>query len=403
MATEVILPKVDMAMESGTIHAWKVAEGATVKAGDLLFEIETDKANMEIEAPCSGVLGKILVQEGVVTPVGAVVAHILAPGEKSPEAGPPSVSAPAAAAPVAVAGASMAAAPASVHETGGKVRATPLARAIARQSGVDLAKLNGSGPRGRIVAEDVRKASSAPAAAAPAAAPQPVPAGEFDTIPHDNMRRTIARRLVEAKQTVPHFYLTSDCDIGALLALRQEINADAAAFKLSVNDFVIKALGLALRDVPDANVSWTENAILRHRSVDVAVAVSMPGGLITPVLRNVPGRGMAELSNAMKDLAIRARDRKLKPEEYQGGTSAVSNLGMFGVREFAAIINPPHATILAVGAGEERAVSRKGQIVSAQMMSVTLSADHRAVDGALAAELLKAFRNYIERPLAMLV
>lgn len=402
MATEVILPKVDMAMESGTIHAWKVAEGAAVKAGDLLFEIETDKANMEIEAPISGVLGKILVKEGVVTPVGAVVAHILAPGETSPETGPAPASVPAAAAPMAVAGTSNASpAPSapSVMDAGGKLRATPLARAIARQNGVNLAKLNGSGPRGRIVAADVRTASAAPAIAAAA----PAPGGAYETIPHDNMRRTIARRLVEAKQTVPHFYLTADCDIGALLALRQEINSSATAFKLSVNDFVIKALGLALRDVPDANVSWTEDAMLRYASVDVAVAVSMPGGLITPVLRDVPSRGMAELSNAMKDLAMRARERKLKPEEYQGGTSAVSNLGMYGVREFAAIINPPHATILAVGAGEERAVSRKGQIVSAQMMSVTLSADHRAVDGALAAELLKAFRNYIERPLTMLV
>jgi pyruvate dehydrogenase E2 component (dihydrolipoamide acetyltransferase) len=396
MATQVILPKVDMAMEEGTIHAWKVAEGATVKAGDLLFEIETDKANMEIEAPAAGVLGKILVKEGVVTPVGAVVAYILAPGEKAPEGAAPAAST-AAPKPVETIAA---AAPAPVITTGEstKLRATPLARSLARQSGVDLSTIHGSGPRGRIVAEDVRKAK-----AAPAPAPAPVPAGAYETIPHDNMRRTIARRLVEAKQTVPHFYLTADCDIGALLALREEINKGAKDFKLSVNDFVVKALGLALRDVPDANVSWTEAAMLRHASVDVAVAVSMPGGLMTPVVRDVPARGMADLSNTIKDLASRARARKLKPEEYQGGSSAVSNLGMYGVREFAAIINPPHATILAVGAGEERAVSRNGQIISAQMMSVTLSADHRAVDGALAAELLKAFRNYIERPLAMLV
>ena len=398
MATEVILPKVDMAMEEGTIHAWKVAEGATVKAGDLLFEIETDKANMEIEAPAAGVLGKILVKEGVVTPVGAVVAYILAPGEKAPDgAAPAAAAAPAPKAVETVAAA--APAPVITTEESTKLRATPLARNLARQSGTDLSTIHGSGPRGRIVADDVRKAKAVPTAPASA----PIPAGAYETIPHDNMRRTIARRLVEAKQTVPHFYLTADCDIGALLALREEINKGAKDFKLSVNDFVVKALGLALRDVPDANVSWTENAMLRHASVDVAVAVAMPGGLMTPVLRDVPGRGMADLSNTIKDLAARARARKLKPEEYQGGSSAVSNLGMYGVREFAAIINPPHATILAVGAGEERAVSRNGQIISAQMMSVTLSADHRAVDGALAAELLRALRNYIERPLTMLV
>lgn len=397
MATEVILPKVDMAMEEGTIHAWKVAEGATVKAGDLLFEIETDKANMEIEAPAAGVLGKILVKEGVPTPVGAVVAYIMAPGEKVPEAGVPTAAAPAPKAVQSVAAA--APVPVITTEESTKLRATPLARNLARQSGVDLAAIHGTGPRGRIVADDVRKAKAVPAAPVST----PVPAGAYESIPHDNMRRTIARRLVEAKQTVPHFYLTADCDIGALLALREEINKGAKDFKLSVNDFVVKALGLALRDVPDANVSWTENAMLRHASVDVAVAVAMPGGLMTPVLRDVPGRGMADLSNSIKDLAARARARKLKPEEYQGGSSAISNLGMYGVREFAAIINPPHATILAVGAGEERAVSRNGQIISAQMMSVTLSADHRAVDGALAAELLRALRNYVEHPLTMLV
>ena len=399
MATQVILPKVDMAMEEGTIHAWKVAEGASVKAGDLLFEIETDKANMEIEAPAAGVLGKILVKEGVVTPVGAVVAYILAPGEKMPEAAAP-IAAATLAKPVEIlAAASPApmATPIATSEQNTKLRATPLARSLARQSGVDLASIHGSGPRGRIVAQDVRKSQAVPAA------PVAVSASAYETIPHDNMRRTIARRLVEAKQTVPHFYLTADCDIGALLALREQINQGAKDFKLSVNDFVVKALGLALRDVPDANVSWTQDAMLRHATVDVAVAVAMPGGLMTPVLRDVPARGMADLSNAIRDLAARARARKLKPEEYQGGSSAVSNLGMYGVREFAAIINPPHATILAVGAGEERAVSRNGQILSAQMMSVTLSADHRAVDGALAAELLRAFRNYIERPLTMLV
>jgi pyruvate dehydrogenase E2 component (dihydrolipoamide acetyltransferase) len=325
------------------------------------------------------------------------VAYIAQPGEKLPEA---SVAAPAPAAKpeaAAVATVGVAHAPAPAASSDGKTRATPLARALARQAGLELSRISGSGPHGRIVAADVRAAKPAPAAATPASSPAVMPQGSFEAIPHDNMRRTIARRLVEAKQTVPHFYLTNDCDIGALLKLRAEVNAAAEGFKLSVNDFVIKALALALRDVPDANVTWTDNAMLRHSSVDVAVAVAMP------VLRNAAGRRISELSNEMKDLAERARARKLKPEEYQGGTSSVSNLGMYGIREFAAIINPPHATILAVGAGEERAVSRNGQIISAQMMTVTLSADHRAVDGALAAELLARFRHYIEHPLAMLV
>ena len=408
MATEVILPKVDMAMEEGTIHSWKVAEGASVKSGDLLFEIETDKANMEIEAPASGILAKIIVKEGVPTPVGAVVAYIAQAGEAIPEAVAPNPAAapalvPATAQQAVAVPASSGPAQSDASPTGDasdKPRATPLARKLARQDGIDLKSIMGSGPHGRIVAADVRDAKPAKQIAAPVAAQA---YGQAQAVPHDNMRRTIARRLVEAKQTVPHFYLTSDCDIGALLKMRAEINAAAQGFKLSVNDFVIKALALSLRDVPDANVSWTDQAMLRHENVDIAVAVAMPGGLVTPVLRDASNRSLSQLSNEMKALAERARARKLKPEEYQGGSSSVSNLGMFGIREFAAIINPPHATILAVGAGEERAVSRNGQIISAQMMTVTLSADHRAVDGALAAELLARFKHYIEHPLAMLV
>jgi pyruvate dehydrogenase E2 component (dihydrolipoamide acetyltransferase) len=297
--------------------------------------------------------------------------------------------------------------------------------------GIDLTGLAGSGPHGRIVERDVLDAkpgvakaaptAPAPAAAKPPAAPLPAggmpdemvkklfPAGSFEEIPHDGMRKTIARRLVEAKQTIPHFYLSVDCELDALLKLREEINTQAPKkdgkplWKVSVNDFVIKALALALRDVPDANVTWTEGAMLKHRHSDIGVAVSIPGGLITPVIRNAEEKGLSTIAREMVDLAGRARNRKLKPDEYQGGTSAVSNLGMFGIRNFSAVINPPHATILAVGTGEDRVMVRNGAPAVAKLMSVTLSTDHRAVDGALGAELLAAFRGMIENPMRMLV
>ncbi|ODT03951.1 MAG: pyruvate dehydrogenase complex dihydrolipoamide acetyltransferase, partial [Mesorhizobium sp. SCN 65-20] len=316
----------------------------------------------------------------------------------------------------------------------GRTFASPLARRIAKDAGVDIAAVAGTGPHGRVVKADVEAAISgggakvSPAAKAPAAAPAAAPAvkgmsddqvlklfeeGSYELIPHDNMRKTIARRLVEAKSTIPHFYLTLDCDIDALLALRAQLNAAAptvktekgevAAYKLSVNDMVIKALALALKAVPDANVSWTDQAMVKHKHADVGVAVSIPGGLITPIIRQADIKTLSAISNEMKDLAGRARTRKLKPEEYQGGTTAVSNLGMFGVKDFSAVINPPHATILAVGAGEERAVVKGGEIKIANVMSVTLSTDHRAVDGALGAELLAAFKRYIENPMGMLV
>jgi pyruvate dehydrogenase E2 component (dihydrolipoamide acetyltransferase) len=314
--------------------------------------------------------------------------------------------------------------------TASRTFASPLARRIAKDAGVAIAAVNGSGPHGRVVKADVEAAIASGGAKAPAAAgaPGPAPAvkpmaddavlklfeeGSYDLVPHDNMRKTIARRLVEAKTTIPHFYLTLDCEIDALLALRTEINAaaplkktekgESPVYKLSVNDMVIKALAMALMAVPDANVSWTEANMVKHHNADVGVAVSIPGGLITPVIRKAEQKTLSAISNEMKDLAARARNRKLKPEEYQGGSSAVSNLGMFGVKDFAAVINPPHATILAVGAGEERPVVRKGEIKVATIMSVTLSTDHRAVDGALGAELLAAFRKYIETPMSMLV
>jgi pyruvate dehydrogenase E2 component (dihydrolipoamide acetyltransferase) len=326
----------------------------------------------------------------------------------------------------------------------GRVFASPLAKRLAKEAGLDLAAISGSGPHGRVVVADVEAAkaagtgkaaapapapTAAPAAPAPAKAaapapapvPAPVPAsddrikalfapGSYEEIPHDGMRKVIARRLLESKQTVPHFYLTLDVELDALLKLREQLNGAAAkdkegkpAYKLSVNDMVIKALALALRAVPDANVSWTEGAMLKHKHADVGVAVSIPGGLITPVIRAACHKTLSTISNEMKDLAARAKARKLKPEEYQGGTTAVSNLGMFGVKDFAAVINPPHATILAVGAGEQRPVVKNGALAIATVMSVTLSTDHRAVDGALGAELLQAFKGFVEEPMRMLV
>jgi pyruvate dehydrogenase E2 component (dihydrolipoamide acetyltransferase) len=449
MPVEVILPKVDMDMTTGQISRWFVAEGTTVKQGDLLFEIETDKAAMEIDAPAAGTIRDIVGKEGVDIPVGSPVAWIYAEGEahggastaveptsrddKQNEGGTGAVSL----SPDIVSSASsqdavLQAAPSVPHtaDEAGAVRATPLARRLARENGISLSEVGGSGPRGRIVRADVEAAIRTPVIfpsrgeITPAFMPAPKPMsddavlklfeeGTYELIPHDNMRKTIARRLVEAKSTIPHFYLTLDCEIDALLSLRSQINAAAPmlktdkgevpAYKVSVNDMIIKALALALRDVPTANVSWTETAMVQHKHADVGVAVSIPGGLITPIIRHADTKTLSVIANEMKDLAARARNKKLKPEEYQGGTTAVSNLGMFGIKDFSAVINPPHATILAVGAGEERAVVKKGEIKVATIMSVTLSTDHRAVDGALGAELLVAFKRHIENPLGMLV
>jgi len=317
------------------------------------------------------------------------------------------------------------AAPSAPAHGEGRVFASPLARRLAQQAGIDLGRINGSGPHGRVIARDVEQAQAggalktAPAAqpavsAPPSLSDQQIRAlfkdGSYDEQPHDSMRKIIAQRLVQAKQTIPHFYLTVECNLDRLLAAREQINAQApkdkdgkVAYKLSVNDFVIKALALALQRVPDANVTWTEGALLKHRSSDVGVAVAIPGGLITPVVRDAHQKSLSAISHEMKDFAARARNRRLKPEEYQGGSTAVSNLGMYGIKEFAAVINPPQATILAVGAGEQRAVVIDGKVEIANMMSVTLSTDHRAVDGALGAELLGAFKLLIENPVMMVV
>ncbi|RVI58635.1 pyruvate dehydrogenase complex dihydrolipoamide acetyltransferase, partial [Sinorhizobium meliloti] len=319
------------------------------------------------------------------------------------------------------------ASPAPADGEGKRIFSSPLARRLAKEAGIDLSAIAGSGPHGRVVKKDVETAVSGGAAkpaAAPAAAPAPATLakgmsedavlklfepGSYELVPHDGMRKTIAKRLVESKQTIPHFYVSVDCELDALMALRAQLNAAAPekdgkpVYKLSVNDMVIKALALALRDVPDANVSWTDQNMVKHKHADVGVAVSIPGGLITPIVRQAELKSLSAISNEMKDLGKRAKERKLKPEEYQGGTTAVSNMGMMGVKDFAAVVNPPHATILAVGAGEDRVVVRNKEMVIANVMTVTLSTDHRCVDGALGAELLAAFKRYIENPMGMLV
>ncbi|PDT09450.1 pyruvate dehydrogenase complex dihydrolipoamide acetyltransferase [Rhizobium sp. J15] len=426
MATEIILPKVDMDMATGKISKWFFKEGDRVGKGDVLFEIETDKAAMEIDSPAAGILRNVNGEEGVDIAVGSAVAWIYAEGEEYQAA--PAQSAPAA--PVKTEASEATGVDNSQNhdpstDAGGTIRATPLARRLARENGIDLGSVAGTGPHGRILSADVSKAHLSEVPLAPPAPTSTQHIGQkpssegclalfaegtFDVQPHTPMRRTIARRLLEAKTTIPHFYLTVDCRIDALLKLRAELNASVPMtdgtpqFKLSVNDIVIKAYALALASTPDANVSWTEESLLRHHFVDVGVAVSVAGGLITPIIRHAESKTLSTISNEMKDLAARARSGKLKPAEYQGGTGAISNLGMFGVREFAAIINPPHSTILAVGSGERRpVVNAQGDLSSATVMTVTLSTDHRAVDGALGAQLLGKFQAFIENPMSMLI
>ena len=488
MPIEILMPALSPTMEKGNLAKWHVKPGDKVSSGDVVAEIETDKATMEVEAVDEGTVGELLVAEGTAdVPVNQPIATLLADGEKAgggkgaagggakaapAPAAPPSQPSPArgegsspagvqqgatsagpstdatakpsplageVAARSAVGGGAATGSAAKNGHDGERVFASPLARRLAKDAGIALSAVAGSGPHGRVVKSDIEAAvasggAKAPAAAAPAAPPQagagsaPAAApmalptgasdeavmklfkpGSYEVVPHDSMRKVIARRLMESKLTIPHFYLTVDVSLDALLKLREEVNAAAPevdgkpAYKVSVNDFVIKALGLALKRVPDANVSWTDGGMLKHKVADVGVAVSIPGGLITPVVRDADLKTLSVIANEMKDFAARARARKLKPEEYQGGSTAVSNLGMFGVKDFAAVINPPHATILAVGAGEKRPVVKGDQVVVGTVMSATLSTDHRAVDGALGAELLAAFRTLIEKPMAMLV
>ncbi len=449
MPINITMPALSPTMEEGNLAKWLVKEGDQVSAGDVIAEIETDKATMEVEAVDEGTVGKIVVPAGTSgVKVNELIAVLLEDGEDAssidtsggssapasssggdkapavPESSPAiEVGAKAATDPV----------PAPKAADGNRIFSSPLARRLAQLNGLDLKALSGSGPHGRIVKRDIEAAlaagtgKAAPAAAAaeaPKAAAAPAMAtgpsadqvlklfdkDSYELVPHDGMRKTIAKRLTESKQTIPHFYVSVDCELDALLALRSQLNDAAAkdkegkpAYKLSVNDMTIKALALALRDVPDANVSWTDDNMVIHKHADVGVAVSIPGGLITPIIRRAEEKPLSVISNEMKDYGKRAKERKLKPEEYQGGTTAVSNMGMMGVKNFSAVVNPPHATILAVGAGEKRPVVKNGELAVATVMSVTLSTDHRCVDGALGAELLAAFKGYIENPMSMLV
>ena len=462
MPINILMPALSPTMEKGNLAKWLKKEGETIKAGDVIAEIETDKATMEVEAADEGVLAKIVVPEGTAdVPVNQLIAVLAGEGEdvttaaaqagrSAPPAPPSTASNKAPAAEVSPSASSgnghgvstqqataapqpaLEAAAPSVARTNGhgtqRVFSSPLARRLAKEAGVDIGRVQGSGPHGRVIARDIEAARAGRGLRAPAAEPAAVPSppraarpptedkiralfaeGSYEVVPHDNMRKIIAQRMVEATSTIPHFYLTLDCNLDKLLAAREEINASAPrdgegkpAYKLSVNDFVVKALALALQKIPDANVTWTEGALLKHRHSDVGVAVAIPAGLITPVVRQAETKSLSVISREMKDFAARARVRRLKPEEYTGGTTAVSNLGMYGIKQFTAVINPPHATILAVGAGEARALVKNGAVSVATQMTVTLSCDHRAVDGALGAELISAFKSLIEQPVMML-
>jgi pyruvate dehydrogenase E2 component (dihydrolipoamide acetyltransferase) len=449
MPINILMPALSPTMEKGNLAKWLKKEGDQVKSGDVIAEIETDKATMEVEAVDEGTLARILVPEGTQdVAVNAVIGVLAGDGEdvkaassaapapakaekaeQKPQAEPPKREekpAPAPAAAAAPAPKPAAAAPAAQANGHDRVFSSPLARRVAKDAGIELGRITGTGPHGRVIARDVEQAKSGKGLKAPAAAPAGGSAlapsmsdqqilslfepGSYEVVPHDGMRRTIAQRLTASIQTIPHFYLTMDCDIGKLLAAREEINAAAPKdkdkkplYKLSVNDFVIKAMAVALQKIPNCNVSWTEGGMLKHKHSDVGVAVAMPGGLITPIIRKAETKTLSAISGEMKDFAARARARKLKPDEYQGGTTAVSNLGMYGISHFTAVINPPHASILAVGASEERPVVRNGKIEIASIMSVTLSCDHRAIDGALGAELIGAFKQLIENPVMMMV
>jgi len=477
MPTNILMPALSPTMEKGNLARWLKKEGDKVAPGDVIAEIETDKATMEVEAIDEGILAKIVVPEGAEdVPVNDVIAVLAGEGEdpkaaaaaaagggapkkaeaeapspkkedgagraegqapeptqkdaKKAEASPQAPTSPQRGEVAARSAAGEGARPSANGHDGDRVFSSPLARRLAKEAGIDLSQVEGSGPHGRVIARDIEEAKSGKGLKAPAAekaapgtarAPAAPPLsddkvralfaeGSYEVVPHDSMRKVIAQRLTQSMQTIPHFYLTIDCMIDRLMDAREEINAAAPkdkdgkpAYKLSVNDFVLKALALALQRVPDANVSWTDGGMLKHKHSDVGVAVALPGGLITPIVRNAEQKSLSTISNEMRDLATRARGKKLKPEEYQGGTTAVSNLGMYGIKDFTAVINPPHATILAVGTGEQRPVVRDGKIEIATIMSVTLSCDHRAVDGALGAELITAFKALIENPVMMVV
>ncbi len=420
MPIEIRLPALAPDFEAGTIEHWHEAVGDEIEVGDVIADIETDKAVVEIEAVDSGMLGKIVVEAGTAdVPVNSVIGLLLLEGESAKDLEGPYVSAPPDAAPAVTHDdtPSPTSAPSLETQTApgrnDRVIASPMARRIARQSGVDLRTIKGRGPKGRILRADVEAAASAlsdqqaPARPAPSDVADKAAGEAYTAIPNSSMRKVIARRLGESKRDVPHFYLTIDCELDALLAIRKQYNAEspegAGAYKLSVNDFVVKACALALRDVPAANVSWTEEAIHQYHDVDISVAVATPRGLITPIVRAADRKSMIAISAEVKDLAQRARDGKLKPVEYQGGGFSISTLGMFGIQHFSAIVNPPQSCILAVGAGEQRPTVKDGRLGIATLMSCTLSVDHRSVDGALGAAFLQAFKKYIEQPLSLLL
>ncbi|MCG3266394.1 pyruvate dehydrogenase complex dihydrolipoamide acetyltransferase [Yoonia sp. I 8.24] len=427
MPTEILMPALSPTMEEGTLAKWHVKEGDTVSSGDIMAEIETDKATMEFEAVDEGVMGKILIAEGTEgVKVNDVIAVLLEDGESADDISATPAASPAAPAPVSADAAPIAVAapaPAAPAKDGNRIFATPLARRIAADKGLDLAAIAGSGPHGRIVKADVENATAAPKAAAPAAkADAPAAAAiatgpstdvvlktyadrPFEEVKLDGMRKTIAARLTEAKQSVPHFYLRRDIQLDALLKFRSQLNKqlEPRGVKLSVNDFIIKACALALQQVPEANAVWAGDRTLKFEKSDVAVAVAIDGGLFTPVLQDADSKSLSALSAQMKDLATRARDRKLAPHEYQGGSFAISNLGMFGIDNFDAIINPPHSAILAVGAGVKKPiVGADGELTVGTVMSCTLSVDHRVIDGVLGANLLNAIKDNLENPMTML-
>jgi pyruvate dehydrogenase E2 component (dihydrolipoamide acetyltransferase) len=429
MPLKVTMPALSPTMTEGTLAKWLVSEGETVQSGDLIAEIETDKATMEIEAVDEGTVGRLLVDEGSEgVLVNAVIALLLEDGDDAAaldavDTGSP---APAAAPAQSKLGRTEHATPAAAPEplaptaqpapSDDRVFASPLARRMASQGGLELSGVAGTGPNGRIVKRDVEAAIAALGVrATPQSAHQPTAAAEpltsmespyepaYDLVPASTMRKVIAARLTESKQTVPHFYLTVDCEIDDLLKIRKDLNSQSDDFKISVNDLIIKACGIALRKVPEANASWTGDALKLYKTADIAVAVAIEGGLITPVVRDAGGKGLETISKEMVELATKAKDGKLKPEEFQGGTFGISNLGMFGVKQFDAVINPPQGAILAVGAGEQRPVVKDGTLAVATVMSVTLSVDHRAVDGAVGALFLAAYKGLIENPLTMLL
>lgn len=432
MPISVLMPALSPTMEEGTLAKWLVKEGDTVSSGDVIAEIETDKATMEVEAVDEGTVGKILVDEGTEgVAINTPVAVILEDGEDASAlegfkvgggVAPKMEAAPAAEpipdAPAAAPAQMQVAAPAAAKSD--RVFASPLARRIAADKGINLSGIAGSGPHGRIVKADVesakpgaksaepKKPPSAPGGGLVGSLPDPrlyYEEGTYEEVPLDSMRKSIAKRLTQSKQEIPHYYLTIDCELDELLRVRKELNArgEKDGIKVSVNDFIIRASALALMKVPDCNVSYAGDALLKHKHADIGVAVALDGGLITPIVKAADTKGLGQISAEVKDLAARAKDKKLKPSDYEGGSFSVSNLGMFGIKNFTAVINPPQSAIMAVGAGEERPVVREGVLGSATMMTVTLSCDHRAIDGALGATLLQAFKVLIEDPLTMLL